>query len=206
MSYRDDLAALDARVAALEHELAQTKQLQAEARRLVRENVIEGTLATPCTALWSEMTGDDRARHCGKCNKYVYNFAALTGDELEALIREKEGKLCGRFFIRADGTVLTKDCTRDVRIRPTRLAVALGVGAAAASALLAAGAVAKEMTPDHPQDGVDVTTGGLELALPPVEDLGVSGAGAASWSIDKGEISGGVSFSETWMAPGVPRR
>jgi hypothetical protein len=34
----------------------------------------------------------------------------MTSSEAIALIREKEGKLCGRIYRRADGTILTTDC------------------------------------------------------------------------------------------------
>ncbi len=77
-------------------------------------------LATPCAADWEKMSGDERARFCGLCSKHVYNLSALDEGELRALIIEKEGQFCGRFFLRADGTVLTRDCwvgTRRVRNR-----------------------------------------------------------------------------------------
>lgn len=67
-------------------------------------------IASPCAASWASMTGDDRSRFCNQCNKYVYNFAAMTAGDIHALIIEKEGRLCGRLHRRADGTVLTADC------------------------------------------------------------------------------------------------
>lgn len=67
-------------------------------------------LASPCSADWSAMSGDERSRFCGHCQKHVYNLAALTRDEAEALIVAKEGSFCGRLLRRADGTVLTADC------------------------------------------------------------------------------------------------
>ncbi len=57
------------------------------------------------------MVGDERARFCASCKLNVYNVEVLTKDELEALIREKEGEtLCVRMFVRKDGTALTRDC------------------------------------------------------------------------------------------------
>jgi hypothetical protein len=56
------------------------------------------------------MAGDDHARHCPECDRFVYNLSALSAAGALALIREKEGDLCARFFRRADGTVLTADC------------------------------------------------------------------------------------------------
>lgn len=67
-------------------------------------------VATPCTADWSEMLGDERARFCGQCEKHVYNLSAMSRDEIHALIEETEGVFCGRLYRRADGTVLTTDC------------------------------------------------------------------------------------------------
>ena len=146
MSYRDDIAALDARVESLRHEAAAkideleaARRLADEARRLVRARVLETELANPCAASWADMNGDDRVRHCGQCRKNVYNFAELTRDEVDALIVEHEGSLCARLFVRADGTIKTKDCSRDVRLRPRGLAVALGAAAVAAGAVIAAG-------------------------------------------------------------------
>jgi hypothetical protein len=67
-------------------------------------------IASPCNARWGHMVGDDRARFCAQCQKHVYNFSAMTAEEAAALIRDKEGRLCARFYQRSDGTVLTSDC------------------------------------------------------------------------------------------------
>ena len=58
------------------------------------------SIASPCSADWDEMTGDDRACFCVHCEKYVYNLSALTSEQANSLIREKEGRLCTRFFRR----------------------------------------------------------------------------------------------------------
>ena len=67
-------------------------------------------VASPCPARWADMVGDDRARFCNLCLKPVYNLSELTAEAASDLIREKESKLCVRFFQRVDGTVLTADC------------------------------------------------------------------------------------------------
>ncbi len=67
-------------------------------------------VASPCHASWDTMKGDERARFCGLCRKNVYNLSEMTRQEAENLLREKEGRLCVRYYQRADGTVLTKDC------------------------------------------------------------------------------------------------
>jgi hypothetical protein len=117
--YRDDLAALAARqvsltqeVADKSRELAQTTQLLHEARTRARLPVLDNIrVASPCKMEWNAMTGDERVRHCGSCNKDVFNLSGMTRDEAEALIVEKHGKLCVRYFQRKDGTILTKDCS-----------------------------------------------------------------------------------------------
>ncbi len=67
-------------------------------------------IASPCSANWNEMIGDERKRFCGSCQLNVYNLSGMTKDEAEKLLINSEGRLCVRFFKRADGTVLTKDC------------------------------------------------------------------------------------------------
>ena len=66
-------------------------------------------IATPCHARWDQMEGDARARFCGQCRKHVYNLSAMTTTAAAELVREKEGKLCVRFYQRADGTMLHGD-------------------------------------------------------------------------------------------------
>ncbi len=67
-------------------------------------------IASPCSADWNAMYGDERKKFCGECNLNVYNLSGMTKDEAETLLLESEGRLCVRFFRRADGTVLTQDC------------------------------------------------------------------------------------------------
>jgi len=73
------------------------------------------SIAAPCTGDWDSMPGSDRVRHCGQCNKNVYNLSEMTRRDAEALVREKEGQLCARFYRRADGTILTSNCPAGLR-------------------------------------------------------------------------------------------
>ena len=84
-------------------------------------------IASPCSARWEDMTGDERARFCGQCNKHVYNFSSMTQAEVESLIREKEGRLCGRIYRRRDGRVLTADCEVGVERKRNRIRQVCGV-------------------------------------------------------------------------------
>ena len=67
-------------------------------------------IASPCSQDWNEMIGTERRRFCGECNLNVYNLSGMSRQEAENLLLNSEGRLCVRFYKRADGTVLTKDC------------------------------------------------------------------------------------------------
>lgn len=67
-------------------------------------------IASPCSADWNAMEGNERKRFCGECKLNVYNLSGMTSYVAENLLRNSEGRLCVRYFQRPDGTVLTKDC------------------------------------------------------------------------------------------------
>lgn len=67
-------------------------------------------VASPCSADWNAMNGDERKRFCGECRLNVYNLSEMTRYDAEHLLRISEGRLCVRYYQRADGTILTKDC------------------------------------------------------------------------------------------------
>lgn len=74
-------------------------------------------IASPCTAKWDEMTGDERSRVCAQCDLSVLNASEMTDEEvLRAIMTLQTGKrVCMRIFRRADGTILSKDCPVGVR-------------------------------------------------------------------------------------------
>ena len=153
MPFRDDLTALSARHDALAAEVAHKTRELDESRRLLDQAHARARLpvldnirvATPCTAEWSQMTGDDRTRHCGECKKNVYNLSGMTRDEAEALLIEGNGDLCVRYFQRHDGTILLADCSVGVGRRRRRRLIAAG-----AATLLASGAAAAALRSKPP--------------------------------------------------------
>ncbi len=85
-------------------------------------------VAAPCEISWDSMAGDERVRHCSLCSLNVYNVSEMTRDEVRELLARTEGRLCGRLYRRADGTILTRDCPtglRALRRRASRVAAAL---------------------------------------------------------------------------------
>jgi hypothetical protein len=90
-------------------------------------------VAAPCPADWDRMIGSDRVRYCGQCKLNVYNLSEMSRREAEALIEQTEGRLCVRFYRRADGTVLNRNCPVGLRAIKRRLS---RVGTALVSTLL----------------------------------------------------------------------
>jgi len=67
-------------------------------------------VATPCPAIWHEMSGDDRVRYCDSCRLHVYNISEMSRREAAEIIATTEGRICARIYRRADGTMITRDC------------------------------------------------------------------------------------------------
>ncbi len=166
MPYRDEKEALRARLEELERTISHIDARAREMEDLRREEPeirrqrddlrgklreLEGRrtlpmlddvrVASPCGEKWDEMVGDQTSRYCLKCEKNVYDLSSMTREQADALILAKEGKLCVRFYRRADGTILTADCPEGVA-RKRRRRVAAGVVGAG---LLASGAMGAGM-------------------------------------------------------------
>lgn len=84
-------------------------------------------VASPCSADWNKMEGNDRVRFCSACQLNVYNFSAMTEREIRRLIQDHEGRrLCGRLYRRKDGTILTRNCPVGLRAVVRRLSRVAG--------------------------------------------------------------------------------
>jgi hypothetical protein len=94
-------------------------------------------IASPCPVEWDTMEGDDKVRFCLQCQLHVYNFSAMSRGEAEELVERTEGRLCGRFWRRADGTVITENCPVGLLAARRRLRLIL-TGTAMAALMLVA--------------------------------------------------------------------
>ena len=103
-------------------------------------------IASPCTASWAAMQGNEQVRHCGDCNKNVFNLSAMGEAEAAALLADNGGDLCVRFYRRADGTVMTSDCGTSVRASTRRALRQLPAAAGIALLAMSAGAGAAPQT------------------------------------------------------------
>ena len=81
-------------------------------------------IAAPCPADWDQMFSfeDERVRFCSQCNLNVYNLSCMSRQEAEALITKTEGRLCVRFYRRADGSILTQNCPVGLKAIKRRVA------------------------------------------------------------------------------------
>lgn len=143
--YRDEARAIEEKLRQIDEELAHIDASNARRAGLVREAnelarrlrdarrspLDDVRIATPCSARWDDMVGDDRIRHCRACDKDVFNIAGMSRAEASALVTNRSG-LCIRMFKRADGTVMTADCPVGVRKKRVRRLAILGAGISAA--------------------------------------------------------------------------
>jgi hypothetical protein len=138
-------------------------------------------VASPCEVSWDSMTGDEAVRFCRQCKKNVYDLSLLTSDQIEALLASKEA-ICGRFFQRADGTVMTSDCSvGGKRRRRKKLYVSAGAGFLSAIGVAFAGAGAgsgarataplKLDVPDQGRTGAVAPSEPPALPTPEVHEL-----------------------------------
>lgn len=107
-------------------------------------------VASPCSEKWESMAGDARTRFCGKCTLFVHDVSSLTEAETTELLRGATGRVCGRVFQRADGTVLTKDCP--VGVATLRRRLVMSMVAVAAVFVACAGLISRQRSMAHGDD------------------------------------------------------
>jgi hypothetical protein len=116
------------------------------------------SIASPCTADWNAMRGDDRTRFCAQCKLNVHDLSAMTREQAMDIVRAAgQGRVCVRFYRRQDGTVLTQDCPVGLRQKLRRAwarSAALFVGLFAS----AFGCSRAPAGGGNAQGGVQVTT------------------------------------------------
>ncbi len=109
-------------------------------------------VASPCNVPWESMQGDERVRHCGSCDKQVFDLSALTTVEAEKLLAENNN-ICAQYYRREDGTILTADCPVGVeKKRKTRrkaVVIAATIASTVAGAALAASVFSRGDEPEE---------------------------------------------------------
>jgi hypothetical protein len=134
----------------LQIDLPSTAYADAESSRLRDADLLKHLrVASPCDAAWDAMEGDDLVRFCQHCRKNVYNLSGMSQREAAAFVRETEGRLCVRFYRRADGTLLTDDCP--VGLRAARRWLLAQIGAVAGTFGLLGIGLLSVLSPPQPQ-------------------------------------------------------
>jgi Carboxypeptidase regulatory-like domain len=82
------------------------------------------------------MAGDERVRYCPECKLDVYNFSEMSDADIESIVSHRSGRLCARFYQRADGTMLTRNCPVGLRAVVRRVS---GFASAALAAVITVG-------------------------------------------------------------------
>lgn len=96
----------------------------------LQEQINNIRIATPCSADWDSMDGDERKRFCQACKLNVYNVAELSPKEVgDLLSTSRGGRVCMQIYRRRDGTVITRDCP--VAVQRVKKAFKRGVAAIA---------------------------------------------------------------------------
>jgi hypothetical protein len=116
------------------------------------------------------MTGDERVRYCPQCKLDVYNFSDLTAAEVERIMARREGRLCARFYQRADGTMMTQNCP--VRFRVVMQRVSRLTSAALAAVMSAGPAMAASTLTRHNTSLLQIQAAQNVLALEVVDVRG----------------------------------
>ena len=191
MAYRDDLDAARTRRETLARELADVRARLADHRDLIeRERELaaavseadrhvdharartslpllrEIRVASPCHERWEDMSGDERTRHCGKCDKDVHDLSAMSAADAEALLAARGASLCVRLYRRFDGTVITSDCPEGARLRRKRRIIA--ATAAITATLLGATGAAIHFDTQDCERGKQQLMGAIALPEPQV--------------------------------------
>lgn len=185
-SVRERLAGLDDLRGKERDLVAELEDTSRELRARVRLPLLDQVaIATPCTEAWDAMVGDERTRHCLKCDKDVHDLSAMTREEAEAFLAETRDA-CVRIYRRIDGTVMTADCRGAAKRRRTRRIIA--ATAAAAAAIGAVHALAPErrgsvaLTPAEAREMNDATQG----TFVPYRGItmGIVRSPDTTWSVD----------------------
>ena len=162
-------------------------------------------IASPCSANWDQMVGDDRVRHCSECNLNVYNFSAVTAAEVERIVTTHEGRLCARMYRRADGTLITQDCPVGLRavLRRETKRVARIVGAALSAAMTVAFAAAQAPTRSQPTTGrssplaqIKTPTAAIDLFVEDLTGTAVPSASVTLTNQDSLQTHSGITDAE----------
>lgn len=126
-------------------------------------------VASPCSADWNQMYGNDRKRFCSDCKLNVYNLSDMSRQDAENFLVQSEGSVCVRYFRRPDGSVLTKDCPVGLRAFKKRLQRTVFAGFSLIAGFLSSFAVLKFLE-HNPEPRYEVM-GAIPVPTKPISEV-----------------------------------
>jgi hypothetical protein len=108
------------------------------------------------------MRGNERVRFCDACSMNVYNLSNMTKNDAESLLLSAEGRLCVRYYHRADGSIMTGNCPVGLRALKrraygfSRAVVSSVLSFFAGMAVLAGLETAQNSIDNRPEAGLDL--------------------------------------------------
>ncbi|HZH89758.1 MAG TPA: hypothetical protein VEX70_03955 [Pyrinomonadaceae bacterium] len=163
-------------------------------------------VAAPCRADWERMRGNERVRFCDACSMNVYNLSNMTKNDAESLLLSAEGRLCVRYYHRADGSIMTDNCPVGLRALKrraygfSRAVVSSVLSFFAGMAVLAGLETAQNSIDNRPEAGLDLispvplTISEPQEEVPQPEQFTIMGDVALSPNLagwDNGEVIAG---------------
>jgi len=76
-------------------------------------------VVSPCSVSWERMSGNQQQRHCGECNKTVFDFSQMTRSQIESVTFAQKGRLCARITRRDDGAMVMLEPLPTPALMPT---------------------------------------------------------------------------------------
>ena len=93
-------------------------------------------LSFACPMPWTTMTGSERWKYCTLCGHHVTNLSLLSAAERAALVeRAKTERICGTYYLRLSGEMVTPDAPLTSRERQGIKQVGVALLSAAAMAI-----------------------------------------------------------------------
>lgn len=105
---------------------------RARARLQVLHHINRLQVARPCDAPEAQLSDRQHGWWCGKCERRVYDFAAMEPREIASTYLREGGRVCARIVRRADGSIVHQP--ERPAVGTTSVLVALSLGASVGTA------------------------------------------------------------------------
>jgi hypothetical protein len=128
-------------------------------------------IASPCSADWDRMIGNEQVRFCQHCSLHVHHLSKITRKDALRLIAGSKGKLCVRYYRRPDGAVPTATHAQPLSQIKRRLS-RIAAGAFTATLSLASNAAAQSSQPAERDPVVVISPATARERMPSVNPGG----------------------------------